>query len=88
MEKRILSIIISCFLLIISSNNYYNKLNHILIIEEEQYEVADPETRENEYTLYLDSDKNRINEPRVVEQENIQLNALSAALIDGDSGRV
>ena len=87
-KKRILSVIITCFLLVISSNNYYHKLNNLLIIEKEQLSVADPQTRENEYTIYLDSNKNRINEPIVSEEENIQLNALSAALVDGESGRV
>lgn len=87
-KKSVLSIVITCFFLVISSFNYYNKLNNMLIIEEEELKVADPETRENEYTLYLDSNKNRINKPNVSEQEKIQLNALSAALVDADSGRV
>ncbi len=86
--KKILSIIITCFLVAISSNNYYHKLNDILIYEEEQYSIADPKTRESEYTLILDSKKNLVESPGLIEEDNISLNALSAALIDGDSGRV
>ena len=88
MKKRILLIIVTCFLLAISSTSYYNILNDILIYEEELYSIADPQTRENEYTVYLDSNKERINTPVIPQKENIQLNAISAALIDGDSGRV
>ena len=60
----------------------------MLKYEEDQYSIADPEPRVSDYTMILDSDMNLVDEPGVVNQENISLNALSAALIDGDSGRV
>ncbi len=88
MRKRLLAIFIVCFFIGVFSARYYSGLNELMTAEEESYSIADPEIRENEYTLYLDSKMNRINKPTIREEENIKLNALNAALIDGNSGRV
>lgn len=71
-----------------SAWHYYNICDELLRFENEQYSVADPSTRENEYSLILDSNLNRLDKPVEKKNENISLNALSAALIDGESGRV
>ena len=88
MKKRIISIVITMFLLLIFASRYYNHLNELLFYEEDQYSIADPNTRENLYTLMLDSNKNLLDKPKESEIDDIKLNALSAALVDGDSGRV
>lgn len=88
MKNKILPVFIIFSFLTISLLNYYNKSINILIKEEELYSIADPNTRENEYTLILDYNKNVISQAPKKENNNIQLNALSAALIDGESGRV
>lgn len=88
MKNKILPVFIILSLLIISLLNYYNKSIDILIQEEEIYSIADPNIRENEYTLILDNNKKLIAKPPEKENNKVQLNALSAALIDGKSGRV
>lgn len=88
MKNKTLPVFIILSFLTISLLNYYNKSINILIQEEELYSIADPNTRENEYTLILDYNKNIISRPPKNESKKIQLNALSAALIDGNSGRV
>ena len=58
MKNKILPVFITLSLLIISLLNYYNKSIEMLIKEEELYSIADPDIRENEYTLILDNNKN------------------------------
>lgn len=88
MKNKILPVFITLSLLIISLLNYYNKSIEMLIKEEELYSIADPDIRANEYTLILDNNKKLIAKAPEKENNKVQLNALSAALIDGNSGRV
>ena len=88
LNRKVLLGLITCLILTFFSWHYYCELDEILIYENQQYSIADPLTRENEYSLILDSNLNIINEPGEKNQEKVNLHALSAALIDGDSGRV
>ena len=77
MKNKILPVFITLSLLIISLLNYYNKSIEMLIKEEELYSIADPDIRENEYTLILDNNKKLIAKAPEKENNKVQLNALS-----------